>query len=428
MLNVQLLLTGNELMSGDIVDSNSVMIAQELALIGIAIKRKVTVSDDFDDLVNEINLMSQQSDVLIVNGGLGPTVDDLTAQALASAAEVEIAQHPEALTHITNWCQSRGFKLNQPNLKQTMLPSGCDVVANKIGSAVGFKMRINNCDVYCTPGVPNELKLMTIEEIKPQLVQLLPEATHYHVSRYQVFGIGESSLQKIIDEQLPDWPDDIDLGFRASMPILELKLTSKTSKAKENKDLWFNKIKQLIGDHIIGEIDDQPKSFGDHLVSLLKQHNKKITFAESCTGGMLASSITRIAGSSEVFDGSLITYANHIKEDWVNVSSDTLVQHGAVSEQTVLEMAKGALAKSQADIAVAVSGIAGPSGGTDDKPVGTVHIAWGTISDLKTCCLSIPASRYYFQHFVTAISLDLVRRMLINSEETPRYLIERKKA
>ena len=154
----------------------------------------------------------------------------------------------------------------------------------------------------------------------------------------------------------------------------------------------------------------------------------KITFAESCTGGLLASSITRINGASAVFDGSLVTYANQIKEDWINVSPQTLITHGAVSEHTVVEMANGALDKSNADIVVAVSGVAGPTGGSEDKPVGTVNIAWGTTDVINTCCLSIPTSRYHFQHYVTAISLDLVRRMLINSQETPRYLIERKKA
>ncbi|NMP33324.1 CinA family nicotinamide mononucleotide deamidase-related protein [Thalassotalea sp. M1531] len=428
MLNVQLLLTGNELMSGDIVDSNSAMIAQNLAEIGVAIKRKVTVSDEFSDLVSEIELMSQQADLLIINGGLGPTVDDLTAVALAEVAKLEIVQHPEALAHLTDWCEKRNFKLNEPNLKQTMLPNGCEVVPNAIGSAVGFKLNINQCDVYCTPGVPVELKLMLAEQIIPSVESQLPTVSHHHVSRYQVFGIGESSLQKLVDEQLPDWPEDIELGFRASMPILELKLTSKTALAKLNKAKWLDKIRALIGDHIVGEITDKPKSFGEHIQHLLRAQNKKITFAESCTGGMLASAMTRISGASEVFDASFVTYSNLMKQNIVNVSPQTLEKYGAVSKETVIEMAMGALDRTQANLVVSVSGVAGPTGGSDEKPVGTVWIAWGEKENLNTTCLYIPGNRYYFQHYVTAISLDLVRRMLINSNEIPKYLIERQKA
>ena len=428
MLNIQLLLTGNELMSGDIVDSNSAMIAQSLAKLGLAVKRKVAVSDDITDLIEEMNAISHKADVLIVNGGLGPTVDDLTAEALAQVANVAITQHPQALAHITQWCEQRNFKLNAPNLKQTMLPDGCNIIANHLGSAVGFHMQLNGCDIYCTPGVPKELQLMLDRELMPSIENLLPEVSHHHVSRYQVFGIGESTLQKLVDEQIADWPETVELGFRASMPLLELKLTSKSAQAKQDKADCFEKIKVLLGDHLVAEITDTPLTFGDHLQTLLRDQGKKITFAESCTGGMLASSMTRVAGSSAVFDGSFVSYANSQKEAMLGVNPETLEQHGAVSEQTVLEMAKGALDRTNADIVVAVSGVAGPSGGTEDKPVGTVWLAWGSKSALQSVCLFIPANRYYFQHFVTAIGLDLARRLLLASTEMPRYLIERKKS
>ena len=427
MLNIQLLLTGNELMSGDIVDSNSSMIAQSLAKIGLAVKRKIAVSDDINDLIEEITAISIKADVLIVNGGLGPTVDDLTAEALAKVAKQPIVQHPEALTHITQWCERRNFKLNGPNLKQTMLPEGCNIVPNHLGSAVGFHLKLNNCDIYCTPGVPKELELMLDKELIPSIEHLLPEKSHHHVSRYQVFGIGESSLQKLVDEQIADWPETVELGFRASMPLLELKLTSKTAQAKETKARCYEQLKALLGDHLVAEIVDTPLTFGDHLQSILREQNKKITFAESCTGGMLASAMTKVAGSSAVFDGSFVSYANAQKQAMLDVDEQTLSKYGAVSKQTVLAMAQGALTKTEADIVVAVSGIAGPDGGSDDKPVGTVWIAWGTHQNIQAVCLHIPANRYYFQHYVTAIGLDLARRFLLNSTEIPRYIIERKK-
>lgn len=426
--NVQLLLTGNELMAGDIVDSNSKMIAQELKPLGLNISRKVAVADELTDLVNELNDMSQRADTLIVNGGLGPTIDDLTAQALAQLMDVELEQHPLALEHITQWCKKRGFKLNQPNLKQTFLPKGCDIIANKYGSAVGFKMLINNCHIYCTPGVPSELSTMLVDEIVPDIRSYVPDSLHYHVNRFQVFGIGESSLQKMLDEQCPDWPSEIEIGFRASMPLLEVKLTTKSNVAAEQKSKWIERLYELLGDHIVAEITTKPASFARHLQTLLLSENAKITTAESCTGGMIASQITQVAGSSAVFEAGYVTYANHIKQSDLNVAAATLNEYGAVSEQTVIEMAKGALLKSGADYVIATSGIAGPDGGTDEKPVGTVWIAWGKIDSIKTVCLSLPGNRYYFQNYVTAIGFDLIRRLLIKSTENPRYIKDRAKS
>ena len=207
---VQLLLTGNELMTGDIVDSNSAMMAELLKDIGLGVHRKVTVADNLALLVSEITYMASTSDILIINGGLGPTIDDLTAQALASAIGEELSQHPQALTHLTNWCQRRGSQLNTPNLKQTILPKDCEIIANKNGSAVGFYVRFNDCNIYCTPGVPHELRTMLIEEVIPAIAEDLPNNLTSDITRLQVFGIGESSLQKIINEQLPNWPIEID--------------------------------------------------------------------------------------------------------------------------------------------------------------------------------------------------------------------------
>lgn len=424
-VNVQLLLTGNELMMGDIVDSNSSMIAQELKSLGIYISRKVAVADEIDALVFELTEMSKRADILIVNGGLGPTVDDLTAQALAKVMNVELHQHPDALTHINAWCQRRNVKLNAPNLKQTFLPVGCSIVANKFGSAVGFKALVNNCTVYCTPGVPSELATMLSDEIKSDIASIIPANLHYQVSRFQVFGLGESSIQKLLDEQCPDWPEEIELGFRASVPLLEVKLTTRTIEAEQIKPIWVQQLHKVLGDHIIAEIKDKPLTLAKHLQHLLLEQKVKITTAESCTGGMIASAITEEAHSSEVFEAGFVVYANHIKTSTLNVDANIIETHGAVSEQTVRAMALGALEKSGADYVIATSGIAGPGGGSVDKPVGTVWIAWGTQQHLKSICLLIPESRHFFQQYVTAIGFDLTRRMLLKTTAEPSYIKER---
>ncbi|MBU2871341.1 CinA family nicotinamide mononucleotide deamidase-related protein [Colwellia sp. E2M01] len=422
---VQLLLTGNELMTGDIVDSNSAMIADLLKDIGLGVTRKVTVADELALLVSEITYMASTSDILIINGGLGPTVDDLTAQALALATGVELKQHPQALTHLTQWAERRGAELNTPNLKQTILPSDCHIIANKNGSAVGFFVRYKHCDIYCTPGVPHELKTMLSEEIIPQITKNLPANLSSDITRLQVFGIGESSLQKMIDEQLPDWPSEIDLGFRAGLPLLEVKLTTNSQKGLTLKAPWQKKLVKVLGDHVVAEIHGKPKSLAEHLLEQLQQQKIKVTTAESCTGGLIASKLTEISGSSMNFEAGFVTYSNEMKTKMLDVPQSLLAQHGAVSEAVVVAMAKGALLKSNADLAIAVSGVAGPNGGSEEKPVGTVWLAWGSIDNIQTVCLLLPYKRQQFQQFVAAVGLDLLRRYQQNLTSIPNYIIER---
>jgi nicotinamide-nucleotide amidase len=422
--NVQLLLTGNELMTGDIVDSNSAMIAQQLKELGLDVCRKVTIADNIIALVKEINILAEHSDILIINGGLGPTIDDLTAQALAKATNVRLVEHSDALVHLTVWCEKRGTKLNAPNLKQTILPQGCTILDNKEGSAVGFKVTHLDCDIYCTPGVPKELKTMLAEEIMPDIAKKLPKKLLTDVTRLQVFGLGESTLQKIIDEQLPDWPKNIDLGFRAGMPLLEVKLTTTSQEAHNLKQGWYTKLVDILGDHIIAKIEKKPLSLAKHILLKLAKNNLKITTAESCTGGMIASLLTQEAGASNCFEAGFITYSNQMKTELLNVDNKLLVQHGAVSEDVVIAMAQGALAISSADYVIAVSGIAGPEGGSREKPVGTVWIAWGHKNNLKSVCLILPLARTYFQKYIASIGLDLIRRELISSKQTPNYISE----
>ncbi len=424
--NVQLLLTGNELMTGDIVDSNSAMIAQQFKELGLDIFRKVTVADNLSVLVDEINRLAKQADILIINGGLGPTIDDLTAQALAQATQVGLVEHNEALAHLKLWCEKRGAKLNAPNLKQAILPAGCSIVANKKGSAVGFKVTHLGCDIYCTPGVPRELKTMLTEQILPDIAKKLPEGLISDVTRLQVFGLGESTLQKMIDEQLPDWPDNIELGFRAGMPLLEVKLTTTNQTDHNSKSEWYTKLVNILGDHIIAKIENTPLSLAKHILLKLADRNLKITTAESCTGGMIASLLTNEAGASTCFEAGFVTYSNNMKTTLLDVSKKLLAQHGAVSEEVVLAMAQGALKKSSADFVIAVSGIAGPDGGSMEKPVGTVWLAWGHKNNLKTIGLLMPLPRSYFQNYVANIGLDLIRRELINSTQTANYIVERK--
>jgi nicotinamide-nucleotide amidase len=418
---VQLLLTGNEIMSGDTVDSNSALIAQRLGELAIGVYRKVTVGDDVDLLQEELSAMAATSDLVIVNGGLGPTIDDLTAEILAAVAGVPLEEHPQAVAHLERWCAGRNLQLNAANLKQAMLPRGAAIVDNPIGSAVGFEMTLGDCRVICTPGVPGELAAM-LDDIIADLARRLSQPPGRSILRLQTFGLGESTAQQIISDAVDDWPEEVELGFRAGAPQMEIKLTVQSDAALPAQRRCREQLEDLIGDHIIGEGDTL---LAERVLELLRGEGATLSTAESCTGGLIASMLTRIPGSSDGFHAGFVTYSNDIKSAVLGVAESTLEQHGAVSEPVVREMALGAMERSGADYAIAVSGIAGPDGGTADKPVGTVWLAWGHRDTIRTRNLCWPVERTLFQTMIAAAGLDMLRRMLLGIDDEPVYFSQR---
>jgi nicotinamide-nucleotide amidase len=419
---IQLLLTGNEIMSGDTVDSNSSMIARRLAELAVGVYRKVTVGDDVALLAKELTEMATNADVIIVNGGLGPTIDDLTAEVVAKVAGVPLAEIPEAMAHLESWCGNRNLQLNDANRKQAVLPAGCRIIDNPVGSAVGFEVNLGQCRVLCTPGVPSELAAM-MDLIVADLGAQLNRPAERNILRLQTFGLGESTAQQVIADNIENWPASVELGFRAGAPQMEIKLTIENSAASADQQYCRERLVELFGDHIIGEGDTL---LAESVLDLLRIQGKTLTTAESCTGGLIASMLTRIPGSSEGFHAGFVTYANAIKESVLGVDKEVLAEHGAVSELVVRQMAEGALARSNADYAVAVSGIAGPDGGTPEKPVGTVWLAWGCAQQIETYCLCWPVERGLFQTMIAAAALDMVRRTLLGVDTTPRYFSQRK--
>ena len=414
---VALLLTGNELMSGDTVDSNSSRIAIALGERQIAISKKITVGDDQELLRESLRALCHDAGVVIINGGLGPTEDDLTADVVADVLGERLTDHPKAIKHLEEWCEKRGLELNASNLKQALLPESADIVDNPIGSAVGFAVEIGESLVITTPGVPVELTAM-LPEIGQRVAQRVGSGTTY-IRRLQTFGIGESTIQELVNERNQDWPEGVVLGFRSGLPQLELKLQVDDEALLEKRDQAEQLLLELIGDHVIGEDSDQ---LAMALQRVLVEKRMTLTTAESCTGGLIASLITKEAGSSQVFGAGFVTYANTAKQQVLHVSEDTINSHGAVSEGVVRAMLLGALTKANADIGIAVSGVAGPGGGSEDKPVGTVWLAWGTKDKNEAIRLQIPGSRERFQILVAAIGLDLMRRQLLELPPIPHYI------
>ncbi|MDB4456155.1 CinA family nicotinamide mononucleotide deamidase-related protein [bacterium] len=417
-MKIALLLTGNELMTGDTVDSNSAMIAQSLAVQGFDVAHKVTVGDDIDLIIAELDKLAVIYPAIIINGGLGPTIDDLTSEALSILTHEPLTENAQALAHVKEWCERRGVAANAANLKQTLLPGSATVLANPVGSAVGIALRYKECLLLCTPGVPPELAAMLEGSVLSELKVSFPDATARLVRRLKLFGMGESALQQIIADQCPHWPSEVVVGFRAGAPLLELKLEIEDQAHLPLRDQCEVELRKVVGDFIVGENDD---TLGAIVIALLQQQNKQLTLAESCTGGMIASNITSISGASSVFGAGFVSYSNAIKRIILGVDASLIEVHGAVSEPVARAMAEGALERSGAHCVIAVTGIAGPDGGTDDKPVGSVWVAWGGAESINTHLFHYPVGRKMFQTMVSALALDLLRRYLLGSTDMPNY-------
>lgn len=417
-MKIQLLLTGNELMSGHTIDSNSAMIAEFLSGKGYSIHRKVTVGDDPLELLADMKRLCETGDILIMNGGLGPTLDDLTAQLLSDLTGKPLVENPIARRHLEDWCERRKSPLNHSNLKQAILPEGVEIIPNPTGSAVGFTMIYEDCLIICTPGVPSELLTMMEQTIVDTICTRHPNDQQTDTIRLQTFGLGESTLQEMVNHDYGEWPEQVELSFRAGIPLLEVKLIIHDLSHKVIQQRCYQRLHELIGDFIIGE---ESTTLAESVVKLLQNSQTTITTAESCTGGLIASAITEIAGASTVFEAGFVTYSNRMKQQLVGVPELTLKTYGAVSEEVVIAMTNGALERSGADYGIAVSGVAGPGGGSAEKPVGTVWMAWGHKDNLRTRRMTLTTDRKRFQQMVTAITLDLIRRELLSLEPQPTY-------
>lgn len=418
---VSLLMTGSELMSGDTVDSNSAFLARALLEAGLSVTEMATVGDDSRQLVTQVLRLSGNSDLLIVNGGLGPTQDDLTAAILAQVAGCRIETHASAREHVLAWCSKRGIKPNATNLKQAELPAICQIFPDAPGSAPAFYLGIEKCLVIATPGVPSELKQITREHLLPFLRRHFSLAETTPWSKIQLLGIGESRLQEILDTEFKGITEFMEIGFRAKFPTLELKYRPHSGIAVTSTSFkhWEQALQERLSDYSLGTGDVSPAGL---LVEALTQNGKHFASAESCTGGLVASQVTRIPGASAVFPGSIVCYANAIKHQVLGVPGHILETAGAVSRETVTAMLQGVLEVMQADIGVAVSGIAGPTGGTPDKPAGTVWIAWGDNKTFQAVRLHIPLERPAFQDLVATLCIDLARRWALGQLHIPAYL------
>lgn len=370
---------GDEILIGQIVDTNSAWLGQNLNEIGIKIHQILSISDNEQQILDTLALAMESSDIVFVTGGLGPTKDDITKQALCKFFNTELVLFPELLSRLEEYFTRRGRVINEANKGQAYLPKNCLPINNARGTAQGMWFERDDKIVISMPGVPHEMKSIMQLEVLPKLKAqfALPEIVHKNI---MTLGIGESIIAEKIEDIESSLPSNIKLAYLPNLGLVRLRLTAYTTK----KDLHETTSKIMdLTQQIANRIPENVYGYDEIKIEekigqMLLQRNETISTAESCTGGFIASTLSSVAGCSAYYLGSVITYSYELKEQELGVKPDTLAYHGAVSTACVEEMLDGLLNKTKSTYGIAVSGIAGPSGGTEDKPVGTVYISVGS--------------------------------------------------
>jgi len=361
---------GDELLIGQVIDTNSSWIAQQLNLIGVKVEERVSVADDVEAIKNVLNRLLLKVDYIFITGGLGPTKDDITKHTLTQYFDDELVLHQGALENVKKLFKAFGREVNKVNELQAMQPSKAKIIINSNGTASGMWFTKNAKSVISMPGVPFEMKGMMMDTILPE-IQKQNNIQIFHKT-ICTQGIGESVLAERIADIENDLPQNIKLAYLPSPGQVRLRLSAYGNVAENEVNVFVQRIVERVRDYVFG-FDNVVLQ--EVIGELLKQKGKTLATAESCTGGYIAHLITSVPGSSTYFKGSVVSYANEIKVNELGVNEKDIQQFGAVSKQVVEQMALGVLNKMKVDYAIATSGIAGPEGGTTEKPVGLVWIA-----------------------------------------------------
>jgi nicotinamide-nucleotide amidase len=415
-ITAELLTIGDELLYGQVVNTNAAWMGAELGKRGVRVVQITSVSDDPAAIVEALNAARTRANAVLVTGGLGPTKDDLTKHVLARYFGADLVLHEPTLRHVEGIFQRFNRPMLDVNRAQALVPANCEVVPNPLGTAPGMWFEDGGTVFVSMPGVPFEMKRMMTDTVLPKLVERFqPPALRHRV--VQTVGLGESFLA----EKISDWEDSLPpylkLAYLPNMWQLRLRLTGLqpehlTAEALETEMAErIAALYPILGEYIFAEGE---VVIEEAIGQLLKNKNLTLSTAESCTGGYVAHRVTAIAGSSAYFRGSVVAYDNEVKQNVLGVRAETLVAHGAVSEETVREMAEGARRVLGSDIALATSGIAGPGGGSDDKPVGTICIAVADAQGTVSRRFQFDRGREINIQYTSVQVLEMVRRRVLN--------------
>lgn len=413
-INATLITIGDELLIGQVVDTNSSWMAQRLNEIGVAVKKRVAIGDSREEIIGVLDEASGTVDLVLITGGLGPTSDDITKEVLCDYFGGNMIIDQGALENVKYLFEKIYKKpVSEINLAQAEVPDVCEVIPNKRGSAPGMIFKKGTTVFISMPGVPYEMEGI-MNDVIPILQQKfkLPAIIHHTIL---TFGIGESALAEIIKDFETALPKEIRLAYLPNYGMVRLRLSTSgfDKMATQNRiDSQFEILKGLVKDYMVTDKDEAMQVV---LGKLLLQKGKTISTAESCTGGAIAALISSVPGASAYYEGSIVSYSYNIKEKLLGVNNETLIKYGAVSKETVIEMLKGLLQNLNTDYGIAVSGIMGPGGGTEDKPVGTVWIAVGNKQNVITQRFQQRYERHKNIEVTSVMALNMMRKFVLEN-------------
>jgi nicotinamide-nucleotide amidase len=411
-MKAEIITIGDELLIGQVIDTNSAWLGQQLSLLGISLYQRTACGDSKEQILSCLKDAENRSDIIIITGGLGPTKDDITKKTMCEYFNTTLVVDEKVLEWVTRIFRMRKMEMLETNLQQAMIPANSKTLWNRSGTAPGMWFDINNKIFISLPGVPFEMKTIFEEEAIPLIKNKFTLPFIYHRT-LQTCSIGESYLaEKIIDIE-ETLPQHIKLAYLPSVGAVRLRLSAhgnNESEVMNDVAVIVNKMYERIGEYIYGENND---SLSEVVGKLLTNKNKTMATAESCTGGFIAHQITSIPGSSKYFTGSIVSYDNKIKQQELNVSNTILNNEGAVSEACVKKMATEILSKFNVDYAIATSGIAGPDGGSEEKPVGTVWIAVASRNEIITKKFNMGDNRERTILRTSISALDMLRKMIL---------------
>jgi len=414
-VKAEILTIGDELLRGEIIDSNKALLAERLLDLDIETRFQTSVRDAPPDMRDAFQRAASRCDCVLVSGGLGPTRDDVTAQVLAESFGLELELDPEALEGIRDFFRRVGREMTENNASQAYFPSGAEVLPNPIGTAPGFALEVQGAIFFAMPGVPRELRRMLDEQVLPRLAaRSQRDGPVIRARLLRTFGIGESSLDSELRDVAKD--EDVELGFRTSFPdntLRPLCRARSVEAAEARLEELCLEIRQRLGSIVYGEGEAGMEAV---VGNLLAERGASLAVAESCTGGGIAERISDVPGASRYFLGGVIAYADAAKRDLLEVPEALLAQHGAVSEPVARAMAEGVRNRFGATIGIATTGISGPDGGTEEKPVGLVHIALADSAGTHAEHFVFPLDRARHRRLTAQTALDWVRRRLLGVE------------
>lgn len=416
LITAEIISIGDELLNGQTINTNASWIAKSLDSIGIKTTYITTIADSKNAIKSSLKLAQSRVSLILITGGLGPTKDDITKKTIAEYFDSPLVRNIDHYNLLDNYFTTRGRVMNDLNKTQADIPECSTYIQNDNGTAPGMWFENSKSIIMSMPGVPREMKTMMTHHVIPKVKNHFKTEIIEHRFIYTV-GIGESDLAILIEDWENKLPKNIKLAYLPSLGTVKLRLTA-TGKSHSDLKNQLNKniaeLKPLISDNIYSET----KANLEEVISdILVDNQLTIATAESCTGGYIAHKLTSIPGSSRYFEGSIISYSNRIKEEQLGVSAKTLEKHGAVSEQTVKEMAENIRLKYNTDIGIACSGIAGPDGGTEEKPVGTVWISYSDKYQTITKLLQLRTERATNIELTSLALLNLIRKTLILKRE-----------